>query len=206
MAAVLGRLIFTLLPGGFDVADVHQPGQRRRPQPRQRTAAGVERQVVAGALVEPARAHNPTVVAVEVALLRLGDRGLVPGVPLVDRVAERIVRDEGLFVFPILVVRAAQQDADAEVDVDQVGRHQLAVDDDAGGDEHRLAPLAHVLVLVVADVRVLERAPAAQQNAPPADLLVARQGLIEEVEDVVVHRHDLLDEVHVRASAGRDSR
>ena len=76
-------------------------------------------------------------------------------------------------------------------------RDQLAVDDDAGRDVHRRAPLVHVLVGVVADVGVVERAPAAEQDAPPADLLVAGQRLVEEVEQVVVQRHDLLHELDV---------
>ena len=66
-----------------------------------------------------------------------------------------------------------------------------------GRDAHGPAPLGHVLVLEVADVGVLEGAPAAEQDAPPADLLVAGQGLVEEVEQVVVHRHDPLHELHV---------
>ena len=41
--------------------------------------------------VEPARRHDPAVLVVEVALLRLRDRVLVPGVTPVDRVAERVV-------------------------------------------------------------------------------------------------------------------
>ena len=98
---------------------------------------------------------------------------------------------------PVVVVRAAQQDADAEVDVDQVGGDQLAVDDHAGRDEHRPAPVGHVLVGVVADVGIVERAPAAEQDAPLADLLVAGQGLVEEVEQVIVQRHDLLHELDV---------
>ena len=60
-----------------------------------------------------------------------GNGGLVPRMALVDRVAERIVLDEGLAVLPVVVVGAAEQDADAEVDVDQVGGDELAVDDDA---------------------------------------------------------------------------
>ena len=153
--------------------------------------------MVAGPLVEPARRHHPGVLAVEVALLRPRDRRLVPGMPLVDRVAERVGLDEGLALVPVVVEGAAQQDADVEVDVDQVGRDQLAVDDDAGRDVHRPAPVGHLLVGVVADVRVLERAPAAQQDAPPADLLVAGQRLVEEVEQVVVQRHALLHELDV---------
>ena len=84
--------------------------------------------------------HHPAVLVGEVALLRARDGVLVPRVPLVDRVAERVVGDERLLVLPVLVVGAAEQDPDAEVDVDQVVGDQLAVDDDAGGDEHLAAP------------------------------------------------------------------
>ena len=87
--------------------------------------------------------------------------------------------------------------------VDQVGGDQLAVDDDARGDEHLAAPVGHVLVLEVAVLRVLERAPAAEQDAPLADLLVAGQRLVEEVEQVVVHRHDLLHELDVAHQPGQ---
>ena len=66
-----------------------------------------------------------------------------------------------------------------------------------GRDEHAAAPVRHVLVGVVADVGIIERSPASQQHAPLADLLVARQGLVEEVEQVVVQRHDLLHELDV---------
>ena len=117
--------------------------------------------------------------------------------PDVDRIAERILLDEGLLPLPVVVVGAAEQDADAEVDVDEVGGHELAVDDDAGRDEHGPAPLGHVLVAEVAHLRVLERAPATQQGAAQPDVLVAWQGLVEEVEDVVVQRHDLLHELDV---------
>ena len=90
-----------------------------------------------------------------------------------------------------------EQDADAEVDVDQVGRDQFAVHDDARRDEHRLAPIVHGLVVVVADVGVLERTPAAKQHAALAHFLVARQRLVEEVEQIVVQRHALLHELDV---------
>ena len=93
--------IFTLVAGRLHVRRVDLVGERRRPQPRERAAAGVERQVVARALVVPARAHHPGVVAaVEVALLRLRDRRLVPRVALVDRVAERVLVDERLLARP----------------------------------------------------------------------------------------------------------
>ena len=66
-----------------------------------------------------------------------------------------------------------------------------------GRDEHRLAPFVHRLVIVIAHVRILERAPAAEQDAAAPDFLVAGQRLVEEIEEVVVQRHDLLHELDV---------
>ncbi len=43
----LGQVDLDALAGRLDVADVDQAGQRRRPEPGDRAAAGVERQVVA---------------------------------------------------------------------------------------------------------------------------------------------------------------
>ena len=57
-------------------------------------------------------------------------------------------------------------------------------------------------VVEVAVLGVVERAPAAQQHAAAADLLVAGQRLVEEVEQVVVHRHDPLHELHVAHQPG----
>jgi len=114
---------------------------------------------------------------------------------VVDGVAEGIAIDEGLLARPVRVVRAAEQDADAEVDLDEIGGHQLAVDHDAGRHEGGPPPVGHVAVVVVHDLGILERPPAGQQRAPQADLLVAGQRLVEEVEDVVVERHRPLDEV-----------
>jgi hypothetical protein len=75
---------------------------------------------------------------------------------LVDGVAERILVDEGLRVLPVVVVRAAEQDADVEVDVDKVVGDKLAVNDHAGSYKHLPAPVAHVLVGVIAVVRIVE--------------------------------------------------
>ena len=98
---------------------------------------------------------------------------------------------------PVVVERVAEQDAHAEVDVDEIVRDELAVDDDARSDEHAPAPVGHVLVLEVAHRGVVQAAPAAEQDAPLADVLVAGQRLVEEVEQVVVQRHDLLQELDV---------
>ncbi len=160
--------------------------------------------MVAGAAVVPAGAHHPAVVAAfQVALLRLGQRRLVPRVALVDRVAERVVGDERLLGLPVVVVGAAEQDADAEVDVDQARGEQFAVEHDAGRDEHLAAPGGHVPVVVVDGGGVLEGAPAAEHHPAPADLLVAGQRLVEEVEEVVVHRDGLLDEVEHAQQPGQ---
>ncbi len=91
----LGQPDFDAVASGLDVADVHQFGEGRCPETGDGTAAGVERQMIAGALVEPARRHDPGVLAVEIALLRFGNGGLVPGMPFVHRVSQRIMSDEG---------------------------------------------------------------------------------------------------------------
>ena len=83
------------------------------------------------------------------------------------------------------------------------GGEQLAVHHHARGDEHLAAPVVHVPVGEVAVLGVLQAAPAAQQHPAPADLLVAGQRLVEEVEQVVVHRHDPLHEVHVAHQPGQ---
>ena len=49
---------------------------------------------------------------------------------------------------------------------------------------------------------ILERAPAAEQRAPQTHLVVPGQRLVEEVEQVVVHRHDLLHELDVAHQPG----
>ena len=90
-----------------------------------------------------------------------------------------------------------------EVDLDQVVGDQLAVDDDARGDEHLAAPVGHVVVAEVAVRRVVQAAPAAEQDAALADVLVAGQRLVEEVEQVVVQRHDLLHELDVAHQPGQ---
>ena len=74
--------------------------------------------MVAGTLIEPTGRHDPGVVALEVALLRTWQCGLVPGMTLVDRIAERIAGDEGLRALPVVVVGAAEEDADVQIDVE----------------------------------------------------------------------------------------
>ncbi len=191
----LGQVDLHAGSGGFDVTDVHQPGQRRRPQARQGPTSGVECEMVL--TIEPAGGHHPAVLVVQVALLRSRVGVLIPRVAPVDRIAQRIGRDEHFLIRPVLVIRTAQQDPEAEIDIDQRGGDQLPIHDDAGGDEHPPTPLLHVLVVEVAHRGILERSPAAEQCAAQTDLLVARQRLVEEVEQVVVHRHDLLHELHI---------
>src|SRR4028119_2279838 len=58
-----------------------------------------------------ARLSAPRVLVVEVALRRTRQGLLVPRVALVHRVPKRIVRDERLFLIPIVEVRGAGQDA-----------------------------------------------------------------------------------------------
>src|SRR5262249_60550109 len=92
------------------VADA--PAEGGRPQPGDGPAAGVGGQV--GLAVEPARRHDPAVLALEVPLGRPRNRVLVPGVTAVHRVAKRVPGDKHLLVLPVLVVRGPEQNADAE--------------------------------------------------------------------------------------------
>jgi hypothetical protein len=52
----------------------------------------------------------------------------------------------------------------------------------------------HRFVPEVARVRIVERTPAGEQDPAATHLLVSGQGGVEEVEQVVVHRHDALHE------------
>ncbi len=56
----------------------------------------------------------------------------------------------------------AEQDSNAQIDLHEIVRHELAVDDDARRHEHLAAPVGHVLVGEIAVVGVLERTPTAQ--------------------------------------------
>src|SRR5581483_11808786 len=161
------------VPRRLDVPDVHQPGQSGGPQPRNGTAARIQGQVIAGALIQPARRHDPGVPAVEITFLRFGDGGLIPGMLLIDWVAQRILLDERLGFLPVLVVGGAEQDAHSDIDIHQAGGDQFAIDYDARSDKHRTAPAFHGFVAIITYVRILERAPATEQNAAPAHPLVA---------------------------------
>src|SRR5271155_3389094 len=91
----------------LDVADIDQSRQRRCPQAGDRAAASVERQMIAGAFIEPARRHHPGVLATEVSFLRMRDSGLVPGMIFVHRISERIGLNECFRILPVVVVRTA---------------------------------------------------------------------------------------------------
>src|SRR5438067_2471704 len=97
------------MAGGFDVANVYQARQSRSPETSQWSAPGVERQVIARALVEPARRHYPCVFIFKIALLRPRYSALIPGMALIDRVAQRIALNERLGLFPVVVVGTAEQ-------------------------------------------------------------------------------------------------
>ena len=178
-------------------SEVYLARERSDPEARERPATAVEGKVLPGPAVEPARRHDPGVLSAEVPLLRMREGRLVPGMALVDRVPERILLDEDLPSRPVVVERRPEQDADAQIDLDEVGRDQLVIDHDSGRHVHLAAPLRHGLVPEIAGVWVLERAPAAQQHAALAHPLVAGKRLVEEVEQVVVQRHHPLDEVDV---------
>ena len=116
---------------------------------------------------------------------------------LVDGISQRIGADEFFRMLPAIVEGAAEKNADAEIDVDEIGGDQLVVHNNARRHVHGAAPFRHFFVGVIADSRVIERAPTTQENAASADLFVPGQCLIEEVEEVVVERHDLLHEFNV---------
>src|ERR1700686_2890399 len=64
---------FYALPSGLDVPDVHNSRECRRPKSRDRTASGIQRQMVAGPLIQPPRRHDPGIFAIKIALLRTRD-------------------------------------------------------------------------------------------------------------------------------------
>ena len=176
--------------GRLAIAEVDLAGLRGDPLAGERPAAGVAGDVAVVALVVHPRRDDPAVLVVEVALLRLRQRHLVPRVPRVDRVAERVLGHERrLALGPVVEVGGAEQDPDRQVDVDEVGGDQLAAEDEPRGHVPVVAPLVHVRVRVVDVVGVVERAPADQVGLAVADHVVARQLLEEEVVEVVVHRH-----------------
>ena len=202
MPAVFGSDHLDRVAGRLRVAEVDLAGLRRAPLAGERAAAGVGGDVAVVALVVHPRRDDPAVLVVEVALLRLRQGHLVPGVALIDRVAERILGHEGrLGVGPVIEVRGTEQDPDGQVDLDQIGRDQLAAEDETGGHVPVIAPLVHVLVLVVDVVGVVEGAPADQVGVAVADHVVARQLLQEEVVEVVVHRDRALAVLEVAHQA-----
>ncbi len=54
---------------------------------------------------------------------------MIPGMILIDRIAQRIGLDKRSRFFQLVVVGTAEQNADIQVDVDQIGGDQLAIDD-----------------------------------------------------------------------------
>ena len=145
--------------GRLRVAEVDEARLGRAPLARERATAGVAADVRVGPLVVDPRGDHPRVLVGEVALLRPRQRDLVPRVVLVDRVAERVVCDERRLVLPAVEVRGAEQDPDHQVDLDEIGRDQLAADRHARRDVALATPLGHVPVVVVDVVRIVERSP-----------------------------------------------
>src|SRR5579862_2360756 len=116
---------------------------------------------------------------------------------LINGIPKRIMRDEFFPGTPIVVEGTAKQNPDAEVDLDQIGGDEFAVDHDAGCHKHRASPFAHRLVSEVAYLRVLERSPTAEQHATAPDFLVTGKRLVKEIEQVVVQRHAAFQEIDV---------
>ena len=103
----------------LDVADVHQSGQSRGPETRDGSATSIQGKMIASPLVQPAWRHHPGVLAVEIALLRTRNRGLVPGMVLVHGIAQGIGLHESFGVLPVIVIRTAEQNADVQIDIDK---------------------------------------------------------------------------------------
>ena len=61
--------------------------------------------MVAGALVVPARRHDPGVLVAEIAPLRTRNRGLIPRMSLIDWVAKWIFLNEHLAILLPIVVK-----------------------------------------------------------------------------------------------------
>src|SRR5580693_4780856 len=123
--------------------------------------------------VEPPRRHHPALLAVEITFLRRRQRVHVPRMTAIYRITQRILRNESLFALPIVVIRMSEQDPNAEIDRHQVVRDELAVDDDARSYKHLTTPVAHVLILEIAMIGILESTPASQQDTPLAIMFVA---------------------------------
>src|SRR5262249_12690042 len=68
----LGQIDFDAVTGRLDVADIDHVVQSGGPEPRDGASTGVEREILAGVLVMPARRHNPGVLIGEVSFLRPG--------------------------------------------------------------------------------------------------------------------------------------
>src|SRR5271156_82483 len=107
---------------------------------------------------------------------------LIPWMPRVDLVPERILLNEHLLPLPVLIERVAEEDPEPEIDLHEIVRDELPVDHDARRHEHPFSPRRHVLVLEVAIFRVLEGAPAPEQDAAVTDFFVPWKRLVEEVE------------------------
>src|SRR5271166_6883530 len=153
--------------------------------------------MIIGALIIPSWRHDPGILISKVAFLRFGNRRLVPWMVFIHWVPERVMGDKGFLVLPVFVIRRTKQNPQPEVDIDQIGGDQLTVHDYPRGDVHRLAPLVHRPVIVVAYIRILERSPAAEKNPPQSDLLVTGKRIVEKVEQIVVERHNSLHKFHI---------
>src|ERR1700731_1743234 len=108
----LGKIHLHARASRFDIADIDYSCQSCGPQTSDGAAAGIKGKMVAGTFIKPAWRHNPRVFSAEVALLRPGNRRLVPRVILVHGISQRVFCDERFRVLPIVVIRTAQQDAD----------------------------------------------------------------------------------------------
>ena len=64
--------------------------------------------------------------------------------------------DKGLRVFPIFVIGRSKQNADPQIDVDEIGGDEFTVHHDSRGDIHRFAPFIHGAIVIITNRRILE--------------------------------------------------
>ena len=190
------------LARGLQVADVDEAGLRRDPLAGERAAAGVAGRRTCRCACRSMRGEaTHEYLSAKSRSCGLGSVTLFHGWRLSTGLPSGSLVTNVSSLVPVVEVRRAEQDPDRQVDLDEVGRDQLAVEHEAGRDVPVPAPLGHGRVVVVDVVRVVEAAPADEVRVAVADLLVARQRLVEEVVEVVVHRHGALAVVHVAHQA-----
>ena len=174
--AALGDIELQAVPGGFDIVARGQLlRQRRDVDPRVRS--GFE------CVPVPRRRGGPAVALLPVLRARPRDRRLVPWMVRAERRAHRVSLE--LVVIPLLVIRVLDELLDAHVQVAQVGRHQLAVDDGPGRRPAMHAPLVGIGIGGVVMVFMVPLAKVDHRRRKFAAVLVVGIAGVHEVVHIV---------------------